>query len=166
MNAIQITVYGHPAPAGSKRGFAFKRTNGSTGVAISDANPKSRLWKEAVSSAARLIYRGELLRGPLDVAMVFYRPRPAGHFGKAGTLNKAGRDAKAPVGRPDVLKLARGVEDALTSVVWHDDAQIVRELIEKQWGEPARVEIVIGLHYPMTEEIKEQLSLLEPAKAF
>ena len=38
---------------------------------------------------------------------------------------------------PDVLKLARGVEDALTGIVWRDDAQIVNESLNKVVGAAA-----------------------------
>jgi Holliday junction resolvase RusA-like endonuclease len=48
-----------------------------------------------------------------------------------------------PTGRPDVLKLARACEDALTGVIWRDDAQIVVERLYKDWGEPARVLVEI-----------------------
>lgn len=141
---ITFTVYGRPQPAGSKRGFPIKRANGSIGVAISDDNPKSRDWKNAVASAAREVYHGDLLRGPLLLKLTFHRPRPGGHFGATG-LNKKGRETEHPVSKPDLLKLARGVEDALTGIVWADDAQIVEEVLSKQWGEPSRVEIEICL---------------------
>lgn len=153
-NRIEFVVYGQSQPAGSKRGFAFKRKNGSTGVAISDANPESRNWKNEVSHAARQVYRGELLRGPLAVTFTFYRPRPKGHFGKRG-INKNGLEMPYPISKPDVLKLSRGVEDALTNVVWADDSQIVTELIEKRYGEPARVEIVIGVITEQPEPVTE-----------
>lgn len=139
---IRITVYGVAQPAGSKRGFAFKRKNGSTGVAISDANPKSREFKNVVSDAAREAYHGPLLQGPLDVTMIFVRPRLKGHYRKDGTVKPAFVDA-LPTSKPDVLKLARGVEDALSKIVYLDDSQIVDERIRKVYGEPARVEIEI-----------------------
>lgn len=149
---IRITVYGQAEPAGSKRGFARQRNNGSTFVSIVDANPKSRDWKNAVTSAAREAYSGDLLNGPLSVTMVFYRPRPKSHFTTSGCLSKAGRTAVFPATKPDVLKLARGVEDALTGVVYRDDAQIVKELLEKHWGEPARCEIeIVELITPAVE---------------
>jgi Holliday junction resolvase RusA-like endonuclease len=140
---ITITVYGTAQPAGSKRAFALRKGGVLTGrVAVSDANPKARDWKNQVADAAREAYQGELLTGPLRVSLRFFRPRPDGHYGTKG-LNKKGRESHAPTSKPDVLKLARGVEDALTSVVWRDDAQIVAELITKDWGEPARCEIAI-----------------------
>jgi Holliday junction resolvase RusA-like endonuclease len=39
-----------------------------------------------------------------------------------------------PVARPDALKLARAAEDALTGIVWADDAQIVVERLGKVFG--------------------------------
>jgi Holliday junction resolvase RusA-like endonuclease len=139
---ITFTIYGTAQTAGSKRAFPFKKADGSLGVRVSDDNPKGRSWKNAVACSAHEVHRGDLLSGPLAVTMRFYRPRPAGHFGKHG-LNKAGLEAIAPATRPDVLKLARCAEDALTGVLWRDDAQIVEEHLFKHWGEPARVEIEI-----------------------
>lgn len=140
---IAFTVFGDAKPAGSKRAFALRKGGVLTGrVAVADANPNSREWKQQVAYAARQAYSGELLEGPLKVTLQFYRVRPRGHYGARG-LNSKGRASTAPTGRPDVLKLARAVEDALTGVVWRDDAQIVHEVIAKSWGEPARVEVSV-----------------------
>jgi Holliday junction resolvase RusA-like endonuclease len=140
---ITFTVFGEARPAGSKRAFAIRRGGVPTGrIAVMDANPKAKDWKQQVSCAAREAYAGELLTGPLRVTLQFYRPRPGGHYGANG-LNKKGRESIAPTTKPDVLKLARGVEDACTGVIWRDDAQIVAELIVKEWGEPARVEVLV-----------------------
>lgn len=140
---LTFTVLGIAQTAGSKRAFPFKRGDGSLGVRVSDDNPNGRDWKNAVASCAREVYQGELLSVPLAVTMRFYRPRPRGHFHKSGRLCKAGLDSTAPTTRPDVLKLARAAEDALTGVLWRDDAQIVEEHLYKEWGEPARMEIEI-----------------------
>jgi Holliday junction resolvase RusA-like endonuclease len=143
MDAINFIVYGDAKPAGSKRAFALRKNGVLTGrVAVTDANPKSKNWKQEVAHAARQAYSGELLDGPLCVSMRFYRVRPKGHYGATG-LNSKGRSSKAPTSKPDVLKLARGVEDACTGIVWRDDAQIVSELISKDWGETARCEVTI-----------------------
>jgi Holliday junction resolvase RusA-like endonuclease len=142
---IRFTVYGKPEPAGSKRGFAFKRKNGSTGVAISDANPRSRDWKNAVASAAVEEFGEiELLRGALSVRFTFHLVRPKGHYGTGRNSHVLKDSAPThPTGKPDVLKLSRGVEDALTGVLWADDAQIVDERIEKIYGERFCVAITI-----------------------
>ena len=151
---ISFTVFGIAQPAGSKRAMPIyrngpggkelaRRANGSPMIAVCDANPKSRDWKNAVASAAREAYSSELLRGPLKLTLVFYRPRPKGHFNSQGQLNKSGLACPYPVSKPDVLKLARGVEDACSGVLYADDALIVDESLKKLWGEPARVEICL-----------------------
>ena len=40
-----------------------------------------------------------------------------------------------------LLKLTRAVEDALTGLVWRDDAQVVDEVLSKRYGAPERVEV-------------------------
>lgn len=149
---IAFTVFGEPRTAGSKRAFALKRRdgslvtrpNGSPIINVTDDNVKSKSWRHDVAWMARKIVGSmrELLGGPIRVSFTFYRPRPKGHFGKSG-LNGAGRASFYPTTKPDVLKLARAVEDALTGVIWRDDALIVDEHLRKLWGEPARVEIEI-----------------------
>lgn len=137
---IAFTVYGEAKTAGSKKAFYSAKLKRAI---ITDDNAKSRDWKEHVASAARQEYSGELLTGALKVSLTFYRVRPAGHYNSRGELNKTGRESIAPATRPDALKLARCVEDALQGVVYRDDAQIVVELLVKEWGEPARCEILI-----------------------
>jgi len=145
---ITFTVLGEAKPAGSKRAFALRKNGVLTGrAAVVDANPNSRDWKNAVASAARDAYQGALLDGPLRLSLCFYRPRPKGHFGAKG-MNAKGRGSIAPTMKPDCTKLIRGVEDALTGIIWRDDAQIVAQFASKDWGEPARVEIVIEQFIP------------------
>ena len=142
---ITFTVIGLPQPAGSKRAFPFKRRDGKLGVAVSDNNPKAKDWKQAVASAAHAAHNGSgLLDGPLEVKMLFFLPRPKGHYRtgrNAGTLRESA--PLFPTGRPDTQKLARGTTDALTKVIWRDDSQIVKEVLQKHYGEPARCEITI-----------------------
>ncbi|MGH9932948.1 MAG: RusA family crossover junction endodeoxyribonuclease [Pyrinomonadaceae bacterium] len=152
---INFTVLGDAKPAGSKRAFALKRRdgspvlrpNGTQVVTVVDANPNSKPWKQEVARAAREAYCGDLLDGPLRLHLKFFRPRPKGHFTTTG-LSKAGRESIAPTTKPDVLKLARAVEDSLTGVIWRDDSQVVVELLTKEWGEPARVEVVVENYAP------------------
>ena len=139
-STIKFTVLGKAETAGSKRAF-FKQ--GMKRPIVIDDNAKSKPWKAEVAAAAREVYDGPLLNGALAVTFTFFRPRPKGHFKKNGELATAGLDAEFPTTKPDALKLARGVEDALTGVIYRDDAQIVTESLMKRWGEPARVEVEI-----------------------
>lgn len=135
---IRFTVYGTAEPAGSKRAFVVGGK-----ARVTDANRKSAPWKQEVASqgAEAMERDGHLmLGGPLAVRFSIYVPRPAGHFGKKGLLPSA---RVFPTVKPDLLKLARGLEDALTGICWRDDAQIVTEHLFKLYGEPARVEVQI-----------------------
>lgn len=141
----ELTVYGEAQPAGSKRGF---QVGGH--VQIVDANPKSKGWKSHVATVAGERMAGEpLYEGPLLLSVTFVRPRPAGHFNSKGELNAQGLRNPYPITRPDATKLLRGVEDALTGVVWRDDSQVVIQVANKVYGEPARVDILV-------EEIREE----------
>ena len=151
MSAISFTVYGSPQTAGSKQSFVplhrktkepYRRAGGGIVVSTVDDNPKSKGWKKVVAKAAKEVFRGPLLEGPLIATFRFYRLRPKNHFAKFG-LSKAGAQSLAPDTRPDVLKLARAAEDALIDVIYADDAQIVEEHLFKCWGEPARLEVEI-----------------------
>lgn len=147
---IDLFVPGIPRPAGSKRGFALKKAGVYTGrVVITDDCKESRDWKNRVAQEAASVMSAinlrTLLEGPLRVAITFYLPRPKAHF-RTGKHASSLRD-KAPVHpdkKPDALKLARAVEDALTGVVWRDDAQIVTEHISKRYGHRPGVGVVIG----------------------
>lgn len=144
IETIKFTVHGNPQTAGSKRAFAFKRRDGSLGSQVTDDNPKGKAWRSQVVDAARQVFGGDLLRGPLGVSFTFFRPRPKGHFGTGRNADKLKASAPDhPTTKPDVLKLARCAEDALTGVVWADDAQIVDESLSKRYGEPARMEVVV-----------------------
>jgi crossover junction endodeoxyribonuclease RusA len=133
VKSVSFFVVGLPKPAGSKRGFSIRRGGVFTGrVAITDACAKSREWKSIVADIAAEYIQAQPFAGALRVHFAFYIPRPKGHYGTGKNLLTV--KASAPdhhIVKPDVLKLARAVEDALTGIAWRDDAQIVSELIEK-----------------------------------
>lgn len=133
---IKFFVAGKPQTAGSKRGFPIKRANGSIGVAMSDDNPKGKDWKQSVRTEAEKHVEGlPLLTTPLTVTFHFFVHRPKGHFGsgKNSEVVKS-TSPKYPASKPDVLKLSRCVEDALTGIIWKDDAQIVEEVLMKSYA--------------------------------
>lgn len=135
---IRFTVLGTPATAGSKRAFPFRRKDGSLGVNVTHDDAKTKSWRAIVVDAARSVYTGPPLDGPIRLTLTFIRPRPQGHYrtGKnAGQLKDAA--PKHPIAKPDCTKLTRAVEDALKSIAWRDDSQIVEQSIKKVFGEPA-----------------------------
>ena len=118
---ISFTVYGEPATAGSKTGFYNKKLNR---VLMTPASKKTKPWMQEVSCTAKAEYQGPLLTGPIRYRMKFYFQRPSSHFGSgrnAGNLKSSA--PKYHTKKPDAIKLARAVEDALTGIVWKDDSQ-------------------------------------------
>jgi len=120
--AIEIAVYGDPQPQGSKRFVGFKGRPGR-GVII-EANPKTKPWRGNVADEARKVMGDRPpLTGPIRCDVSFWVRRPVGHFRRDGRLLPS---APAwPAVRPDRGKLLRAVEDALSGIVWRDDAQCV-----------------------------------------
>ncbi len=141
---IAFEVWGHAESAGSKRAFPFHKGGGALGVRVTDDNPKSREWKTLVSFEARNAYKGPPVEGAIRLTLLFEIVRPASHSGKRG-LRKSARPH--PTTKPDVLKLARAVEDALTGIVYRDDSQIVEEYLKKSYGERAR--LIVRVEVPL-----------------
>jgi len=137
IKTFSFVVYGKPAAAGSKRGFIYHGKDGRQRVAVSDANKNARPWKSAVTNAALGTFCGPQFTGPVRLEIVFWVQRPKGHYGSGKNANSVKASAPMfPTSKPDLLKLARGVEDAITDAgVWRDDAQIVAEKLEKRWSQ-------------------------------
>ena len=128
-----IDVTGIPKTAGSKRYVG--QSKAGRAIIIDDSGKKGKDWRHNVSAAcmeAGVPVRG----GPLSAIFRFRLPRPKGHF-RAGDATQALKDTAPnwPTKIPDALKLTRSAEDAATKILWHDDAQIVRELIAKDFAD-------------------------------
>lgn len=139
--ALRFAVVGVAKPGGSKRAFAHP----STGRIIVTEDSKNKPWRQEVAGAGAVAMgERDLFLGALAVTFTFVRPRPRGHFGTGRNAGLVKATAPAfPTTRPDVLKLARAAEDALTGIVWRDDSQIVDERLLKVWGAPERLEVVV-----------------------
>ncbi len=141
-----LTVYGTPAPAGSKRALPLGGKFGGRPIVV-DANARAKPWKNLIAQQGGIEMRSRsLYRGPLHVNFTFWVRRPKSHYNSKGELKTSAQ--KWPTKKPDCLKLARAVEDALSGIVYADDAQIVTEFLVKRYGEPERVEIEIALASP------------------
>jgi crossover junction endodeoxyribonuclease RusA len=130
---ISFIVYGAPVPQGSKNPWG------------GEANPKTRPWRAAVSAAAADAMDGQaLLAGPVELTVEFVFPRPKSHFGtgrNAGVLKDTAPEYVTKA--PDLDKLTRAIGDALTGVVFRDDAQVADLSVRKVYGEPTRALIEV-----------------------
>lgn len=127
---VEFAVRGIPAPQGSKRAFRNKFSGRIQQVESSKAVGP---WRERVALAAETAMGlRSPLEGPLRLTLEFRFPRPASHRGTKGLR------ASAPTihaQRPDLSKLIRAVEDALTTIVWRDDAQVAVVDARKDWDD-------------------------------
>lgn len=139
---LAFTVYGRPQQRGSKRPFK----SGAATLMV-DANDKSKPWMAAVSHAGGEAMQGrELMLGPLAIGVKFHFKRPKSHFGTG--RNASVLKASSPYfkeSEPDTDKLMRAIGDALTGVVYRDDAQLANVTLSKVYtSEQERAEIFIS----------------------
>lgn len=127
MAEVVITVYGTPAPQGSKRHVG-------NGIMV-ESSAAVKPWREAVKAAA-LEMGPIMLRQAVMVEMTFYLRRPKGHYGTGRNALVVKDSAPvAPKGKPDLDKLARATFDALSDAgMWDDDAQVVRAVLVKRYA--------------------------------
>lgn len=159
----QFQVIGKPKTAGSKTSFVPKRKDGSVVtrkdgspmvVTKDDAGTPGEQWRLAVGETALRAVGAdphdpfaedfELLDEPLWLEVTYYFKRPKSHYrsGRNAHLLKD-RAPTFPAMKPDVGKLTRAVHDALTGVLYRDDALIVRNCEQKLFGVPERAEVAV-----------------------
>lgn len=161
---LEFTVHGIPQPAGSKQAFPYvkgwKAGKPILGVRVVDANDRAKPWQAEIAAAAREAMGRANYPAPYSEAvaldLVFAMPRPKSHF-RTGRFSHLLRDdaPRFPTSRPDTTKLIRAVEDALTEIVWADDAQVITQSAAKVYGDRPGVAIRIR----QTAEADEQLEL-------
>ena len=142
-----IWVPGIPKPGGSKRGFIVKKRGAKKArVAIVDDCSRNADWMARVAQFGRAAYTGVPINDPLRVAFFFVVQRPKNHFGSGRNSRHLKPSAPAyPDIRPDTTKFIRSTEDALTGVVWRDDARIVDQLATKRYGPEPGCRIMVEL---------------------
>ncbi|HEV2790411.1 MAG TPA: RusA family crossover junction endodeoxyribonuclease [Solirubrobacterales bacterium] len=176
---LEVEVGGDHIPAGSKNDFAArfkdksgkwrvkivydKKGNERAIISVTDSNNR------ALEKRAKVIQEAVLKAGvqdgftmpdadrPLAVACTFYRQRArTRQYGSGRNERVLKETAPAwPISAPDATKLWRGFEDALTGVVWHDDARVVGQVIAEDfvewWEEPRTVFALYGLPATVAE---------------
>lgn len=127
--ALRFFVPGIPAPGGSKTGFYNKKLKR---VMMTPASKKTKPWMATVAGVVRSQYDGELLQGALSLSMEFRLLRPKGHYGSGRNAAVLKPSSPAfPTVKPDLTKLVRSTEDALTGILWRDDTQVVSGVYKK-----------------------------------
>lgn len=141
--SITFTVPGLPQPQGSARAYTYKRKaekGGGIGARVDTDNPKLKAWRENVAWCARRAHRGPALKGPIRLIADCYLPRP-----------KSVRRL-SPTVPPDIDKIARGLADAMTGVIYEDDSQITQLKVSKFYAAPGNPPCAVIVVTPLTEE--------------
>lgn len=118
MTAVQFTVLGVAAPQGSKT-----RTKWGS---MREDNPRTMPWRQEVAAVAKKAMGGmDLLLGPVRLTVECLFPRPKSHYrtGKRAADLKANAPGWVHT-KPDLSKLVRAIEDAMTGIVFRDDSQV------------------------------------------
>ena len=142
-------VPGDPAPQGSLSSFKSH----STGKIVTPQKPSVRTWRDRIAAyvAAERIGQ-ELVHEAVCTYIKFFVKRPKSHYGTGSNSGQVRRSApKVPSGRPDLDKLERALNDALTGILWQDDAQVVTCQKHKRYGNPG-VEFRVWLYDPSEDE--------------
>ena len=138
---IEFTVYATPTPQGSMKGFVLPGKNGAKARAIlTSDNSKLRPYRQEVTRSA-MVAMSE--RGvpepfadkhvPVSITFDFYIAKP----------KSVSKKRTEHVVKPDLSKLIRSTEDAMTGVIYSDDAQIIAFNTRKHYGSPERVVIAV-----------------------
>jgi crossover junction endodeoxyribonuclease RusA len=137
--ALTFRVDGLPTPQGNKTAIV---RDGKARL-IEGRRPKARKqfadWRAAVAKRGRTVMaeRERAPRGtPLTVEYWFFLPRP----------KTTPRSRWAPSVRPDLDKLERAVNDALTGVVFDDDSQIVDSHTHKRYSDEPTAYLLVTVH--------------------
>lgn len=139
MTAVSLEVLGLPAPQGSKRGFV----RGGRAVLVEGGSARGGAavasWREAVRAESQRYCGAHTGFTPFEHAIVvevwFYMPRPP----SVPVKRRAHPEVK-----PDVDKLARATLDAMSKVLYRDDALVCDLLARKRYTTgPARAVIEV-----------------------
>lgn len=153
---LAFRVIGIAQQAGSKRAFVPK---GWTRPILTDSNRNLKSWQQLVAECAHhaMMQRPAAERGlelgAVRLSVAFFLPRP----------KSLPRREVAHTKSPDLDKFVRAIQDALTGVIFRDDAQVVELVAMKRYAAAAeaahadiRIEASAGVEQtlPLFQEVK------------
>ena len=127
-SSFTFTVLGKPAPQGSKRHVG-------RGVMV-ESSKRCKPWRQDVRHTVMDLLPGDWYANmdkAIALSCVFVFARPKNHFRTNGQLKpSAPKHCSGRIG--DISKLVRAVEDAMTGVVYNDDAQIINLIAHRRFA--------------------------------
>lgn len=138
---LKFFVRGDPATQGSKRAIFIPKLNRAI---VTEDCKRNKSWRSDVRNEAQIAVNHsgwQITDKPIKLQLTFVLRRPKSHYNSKGVLRP-----NAPTyhtKKPDTVKLARAVEDALKGLVWADDSQVCEEIIIKRYDSAALVGVVV-----------------------
>jgi Holliday junction resolvase RusA-like endonuclease len=103
---------------------------------------KTRNYEGMVRQLAAIEMAGEPpTLDPVELALTAWLPVPQSASKKRQTAMLAGE--LRPTGRPDLDNIAKAWSDGMNQIVYRDDAQIVRIVLEKRYGVTPKVVVTV-----------------------
>jgi crossover junction endodeoxyribonuclease RusA len=138
---ISFTVLGKPEPQGSVKAFVLPGKDGGKPRAIlTSDNTKMKPYRQqlgwaAMDARAKAGYTTLFAEQhvAVQVEMKFFFSRPP-------SIKKSRIHI---VVKPDIDKLCRSSIDAMTGILFADDAQVIKMTASKEYGIPERAEITV-----------------------
>lgn len=133
---VRFFVPGLPIAQGSKRHVGH-------GIMV-EMSKKLPAWRNDVRLAGiEAMGQRPPLADAVFLHLTFVFPRPKAHFGTGRNAGQLKPTAPVHVTKaPDLDKLVRAVGDALTGIVWRDDAQVAVLEAHKVFGIHPQVQLV------------------------
>lgn len=133
MNQVHFVVYARPEPQGSARAFIV---NGRASVTSANKNLKPYRQELSQTAKAALSEAGieQPMAGkhvPVSLVLDFYYHKPPSVPKKRTHIAV----------KPDLDKIVRSTVDALTGIIYLDDAQVVELSVRKHYGLEEKAEI-------------------------
>lgn len=140
---VSFTVYATPVPQGSMKSFIIKGKWGAKDRSIvTSDNKKLKPFRGQVTETAMAVLSEKGIAQPfagkhvpVSILADFYLAKP----------QSVAKKRVHPSVKPDLDKLIRSLCDAMTGVIFSDDAQIVEFNVRKKYGSPERVEVSITI---------------------
>jgi crossover junction endodeoxyribonuclease RusA len=129
---IELRIRGLPAPQGSKRHVG-------RGIMV-ESSKRVAPWRQDVKLDSLDQYKGQPIDGPVAIEIIFWLPRPQGHYrtGKyAGQLKPNAPSHSTSCAQGDIDKLVRSTLDGLSvkagGCIIRDDSLVVMLRVEKRY---------------------------------
>lgn len=138
---MKAILRGDAEAQGSKRLGKNKHTGKPL---LLDANPETRVWRNALANEMRKTAPAIALNVPMFVKLRIFVQRPRSHYGTGRNAHLLKPSApNYPGSGKDVDKVQRAVGDAGTGLWWYDDCRVMGWDVLRLYddGEGPRVEV-------------------------